>query len=210
MNAKKTAADTTNKKTLLYFLLIRDEIGMLPRPNIPPQEMGDAEAIATVKSKKKRSETGAKQTSIQALEHAYGVIDLLITRLEAYEKAIKKIERITHNAMIIFDNVDVGGRKPNVEIQRKAKEMATDHRSGKGKFPSARSLNDMVCEQLFKADPQAYIDSVKHRMKEKDVALNRISPVWRYWKNCFRPCSQKSMHNILVTLREATGKNKFA
>ena len=200
--AKKTpAASTINAKTLLHFMLIRDEIGMLPRPNKRQQESGYADA--TVNLKHKRSKSTSVPRSKQDLDLVHKTVDLLITRLEAYEEVIKKIDRIAHHSLTMFNNVDVGGRKPDVLIKKMAEEIATDYRSREGDFPSARLLNDLVCEKLFKADPQAYIDSVKHRMKSDEVAQYRSAPAWWYWKNCYRPTSARAMHNILTELRLA-------
>jgi hypothetical protein len=202
-NSKKaSSANTVNAKTMLHFMLIRDEIGMLPRPKLKSLESGSSAVQATEKSKKKIRRPASTEVSQQDLERVQAIVDLLISRLEAYEAVIEKVDRIAHHGLTIFDNVDVGGRRPDVVTAKMAQEIAIDHRRQKGEFPSARSLHDLVCESLFKTDPQGYIDSVKHRMKPEEVAQNRSDPAWWYWKKCPRPHSQKLMHNILVDLRQ--------
>jgi hypothetical protein len=202
-NSKRaSSANSTNAKTMLHFMLIRDEIGMLPRPQLVSLESGSVDMRSTKKSKQKKRRPASMKVSQQDLEHVQAAVDLLISRLEAYEAVIEKVDRIAHHGLTIFDNVNVGGRRPDVVTAKMAQEIAIDYRRQKGKFPSARALHDLVCERLFKADPQGYIDSIKHRMKPEEVAQNRSDPAWWYWKKCPRPYSERLMHNILVDLRQ--------
>lgn len=202
-NSKKaSSANTINAKTMLHFMLIRDEIGMLPRPQLKSLESESADVRATKKSKQKKGRLASTEVNQQDLDNVQATVDLLISRLEAYEAVIDKVDRIAHHGLTIFDNVDVGGRRPDVVTAKMAQEIAIDYRRQEGKFPSARALRDLVCERIFKADPQGYIDSVKHRMKPEVVAQNRSDPAWWYWKKCPRPHSEKLMHNILVDLRQ--------
>lgn len=199
-------ARTTNAKTLLHFMMIRDEIGMLPRPNIRPQKSGAPATPIALKSKWLRGKSDSDQSSNHTLAQACETVDLLITRLEAYEDVIKKVDRIAHHALNLFDKVDVGGRKPDILINAMAVEIATDYKGRKGKFPTGKYLRDLVRAALFKRDPQSYIDRVKKGHDEKVVALDRRDPRWFDWEKYDGPISEKSMHNILVALRLAEKK----
>jgi len=182
----------TNDWTLLHFMLINDAIVELSQPPLVPNGTVLVVDVNKIKAVVKRNSSASGQ-----LEE----IATLRNQINACARTIDKIHKIANHAIDKFDAVDVGGRKPAVET-KVATEIANEYYAQHAQFPRAKKLLDLVCERLFKQDPQAYIDRVSKSMTQEVVATHRRDPTWGYWKNAPRPCSESTMRNILINLRE--------
>jgi hypothetical protein len=178
---KKDIANTTIKKTLRYFLLIRDEISMLPRPN----------NHANKKITKSKEILGPKQ-----------IEKILISKLEFYEEVVAKIDGWSHKALLLLDQVDDGGRKKDNKHREMVKEFAIKYFKEKGKLPSASYVHKNLSQQIFKKNPMEYIQKYKGGMKSEEVELNSKHPTWTFWKHVRGPISERTISDILHELKK--------
>ncbi len=183
----------TNKDlTLLHFMFINDAIMDLRQPPLISRGKVLGVDDNKIKAVVKRDSSASGQRE---------EIEVLRKQVNEYVRTIDRIHKIANYAIDRFDSVDVGGRKPLV-LNGLAKEVANEYFTLNSKFPTAKKLLDLVCERSFKQDPQTYIDHVSKRMKQEEVATNRVDPAWWYWKKAPRPCSESTMRNILKELRQ--------
>jgi len=186
---------------LLYLMVIRDEIVQLPRPkrpqNLPGKKLGNAPPTPALEQQKLTSAVPCE--GLLAEERKLN--DRLIDLLDAYNQAIQKIDRIALHALRKFNDVQVGGRRPKLDIKEIAEEIALNHFEKYKKLPTSRSLRQDVRESFFKADPYQFIEKVKKAMDPKTVARYSIDPAWSYWRTVDGLTSERTMSAILTQLR---------
>ena len=192
---------------LLYLMLIRDEIVQLPRPkrpqNLLDKKLGNAPPTPALEQQKLTSAIPCE--GLLAEERKLN--DRLIDLLDAHNQAIQKIDRIALHALRKFRDVQVGGRRPKLDIKEIAEEIALNHFIKYKKLPTARDLLPKVRHSFFKKDPQQFIDRVKTGIDPKTVARYSIDPTWSYWGTVDGLTSERAMSTILTQLRHKIKNN---
>jgi hypothetical protein len=196
--AKKTR--TNKDSALLHFMFIRDEITSLPRPRQGNRnkKLDDDQVAPNVGKAKPTS----PKTCHQELAEEREQNDRLLDRLDEYERAIQKIDWITLHALRTLGNVQVGGRKPNLEIKELARAIAKQYLQEGKKLPTWKELDYKVRHALFKKDPQGFIERVKNGLDLREVLRNSIDPNWSYWRNVEGLVSERTWSAILTEIRE--------
>jgi hypothetical protein len=205
--AKKVRKTRNNRDyALLHFMFIRDEIAPLQRPRLGHlnKKLNDDQIDAPLEQVRPASAKGCREQ----LAEERTLNDRLIERLSAYELAIQRIDRIALHALSKFDDVQVGGRKPKLEVKEMAKEIATRHLQDKKKLPTWRELDYAVRHYFFKNDPQIFIEKVKKGMDSVEVARYRIDPNWSFWRTVDGLISERTLSSILTQLRNEIKKIK--
>lgn len=187
LTKKKTVNRNNKDQILLHFMFINDAIAQIDQPitNL------EVESFKEIQSLKKN------QSSAENLKE----LEILRAQHFAYEKALKTIHQITNIAINKFDRVNVGGRIQDNFIKETTEKIANDHLIEKGKYPYAKCLHGLVCQKLFKDDPQKYIESIKKKVDCNDLNTYRKNPSWSFWRNVKGPVSHKTISNILTKLR---------
>jgi len=202
---KKPSKVRNNRDSvLLHFMFIRDEIMSLPRPgkgNRNNKLDDDKVAPNVVKAK---STTSKSFNNELAKERELN--DRLLDKLDAYEHAIQKIDWIALHALKTLDDVQVGGRKPKLEITEMAIAVAKRHIEHKKKLPTWKELHNEVRHDFFKNDPQLFIKKVKKSMDPEEVARNSKDPKWSYWRHVAGLISERTASSILTQLRNENKK----
>lgn len=202
-------ARNNRDSTLIYLMLIRDEIVQLPRPQ-RPQTLLDTKLVNAPPSPALEQQ---KSTSTipceELLTKERKLNDRLIDLLEAYKQAIQKIDRIALHALRKFNDVRVGGRRPKLDIKEIAEEIALNHFEKYKKLPTAKNLLQQVRRSFFKKDPQQFIDRVKIGIDPKTVALYSVDPTWSHWETVDGLTSERAMSAILTQFRYKIKNNSL-
>ena len=204
-SAKKIRRIRNNRdSTLLHFMFIRDEITALPRPRrgnrnkkLDQAQLLPTDAKAGPTSSKKLQQELAEETALN---------DRLLGRLDAYDHAIQNIDRIALHALQTMEDVQVGGRKPNIEVKEMARVVAKKHLQERKKLPTSKELDDKVRHELFKENQKLYIEKVKKGLDQREVLRNSIEPTWSYWRNVGSLVSERTWSAILTEIRQETKK----
>ncbi len=206
--AKKAKKTQNNKDSaLFYFMFIRDEITSLPRPRQGNRnkKLDDGQVAANVAKAKPTS----SKTRHQELAEERELNDRLLDRLDSYEHAIQKIDRIALHALKTLGDVQVGGRKPNLEIleiKEIAKAIAKKYLQEGKKLPTWKELDYKTRHELFKKNPQRFIEKVKKGLDSREVLRNSIDPNWSYWRTVGGLVSARTWSAILTEIREEIKK----
>jgi len=186
---------------LLYLMLIRDEIVQLPRPQRPQNLLNKklVSAPPTPALEQQKSTSTIPCKALLAEERKLN--DRLLDLLDAYNQAIQKIDKIALHALRKFHDVQVGGRRPKLDIKEIAEEIALNHFEKYKKLPTSKSLLQEVRRSFFKADSFRFIEKVKKDMDPKTVARYSIDPAWSYWGTVDGLTSDRAMSAILTQLR---------
>ena len=194
-------ARNNRDSALLYLMLIRDEIVQLPRPQRPQNLLNKKLVNAPPTLALEQQKSTSTRPCEELLAEEGDLNDRLIDLLEAYKQAIQKIDRIALHALRKFNDVQVGGRRPKLDIKGIAEEIAVYHFEKYKKLPTAENLLQQVRHSFFKKDPQQFIDRVKIGIDPKTVALYSVDPTWSYWKTVDGLTSERAMSTILTQLR---------
>jgi hypothetical protein len=200
-SAKKTSNVRNNRDSvLLHFMFIRDEITSLPRSSKSNhnKKLDDDRTTPQVG----KAKTTSSKTCRQKLAEEKELNDRLLSSMEAYEHAIQRIDLIALHAMSTLGDVQVGGRKPKLEIKEMAIAIAKKHLQEKKKLPTWKELYYKVRHELFKKNPQRFIEMVKKGMDDREVLSNSIDPSWSYWSNVDGLVSERTLSTILTSLRK--------
>ena len=187
---------------LLHFMLIRDEITALPRPHRGNRNK-KLDHVKLVPTDAKIELTTSNELQ-QELAGETALNDRLLERLDEYDHAIQRIDRIALHALQTLGDVQVGGRKPNLEVKEMARAVVKKLLQEGKNLPTSKELDYKVRHELFKENPKIYIEKVKQGMDRKEVLRNSIHPTWSYWRNVGSLASERSWSEILKKIREET------
>ena len=204
-SVKKVSRVRNNRDSiLLHFMFIRDEITALPRPHRGNRnkKLDHAQLVPT---DAKVGATSSKKLQ-QVLAEERALNDRLLERLDDYDHAIQHIDRIALHALQTLGDVQVGGRKPNVEVKEMARTVVKKYMQEGKKLPTWRELDYEVRHELFKENPKLYIEKVKKGLDYREVLRNSIDPSWSYWRNVGGLVSERTWSEILKKIREETKK----
>ena len=192
---------------LLYLMVIRDEIVQLPRPKMPQNLLDKKLVNVSPTPALEQQKSTSTMPCEELLAEERKLNDRLIDLLDAYNQAIQKIDRIALHALRKFNDVQVGGRRPKLDIKKIAEEIALNHFKNDKKLPTSKSLLQEVRQVFFKADPHQFIEKVKKDMDPKTVARYSIDPAWSYWGTVDGLTSERAMSGILTQLRHKIKNN---
>ena len=202
-SANKVSRVRNNRDSmLLHFMLIRDEITALPRPHRGNRNK-KLDHVKLVPTDAKIELTTSNELQ-QELAGETALNDRLLERLDEYDHAIQRIDRIALHALQTLGDVQVGGRKPNLEVKEMARAVVKKLLQEGKNLPTSKELDYKVRHELFKENPKIYIEKVKQGMDRKEVLRNSIHPTWSYWRNVGSLASERSWSEILKKIREET------
>jgi len=210
VSPKSRRKTTVNDKTIILFDLIRHELLTLPRPTFNQQAKekysASKQTYSAVKTSLNRTQ-GIDQTDASPCD----ICDLLITRLDAYENAIVKIEQLIHVALTQFSEVNVGGRKPNEMVKKIGTKIASEFLQNNGNLPTATHLLEEVRKHFFQENPHWFIKIVSDHSKigPEIARQNSFDPNWNYWKHVEGLTSERAMSDLLRNIR-ITNENIFS
>jgi hypothetical protein len=202
--SKSSKTRNNRDSALLHLMFIRDEITLLPRPR-KGRHKEKSDDDLTVRLEKQLTPTSSKRCKEELAEEKK-LNGLLLERLEAYELAIQKIDQISLHALSTFAAVQVGGRKPKLEISEMARAIAKRHMEHKKELPTWKELHYEVRLHFFKNDPQLFIKKMKKGMDPVEVERNSIDPKWSYWRTVEGFISERKVSSILTQLRNENKK----
>jgi hypothetical protein len=202
---KKPSKVRNNRDSVsLYFMFIRDEITSLPRPRQDNRnkKLDDGQVAPNVAQAKPTS----SKTRHQELADERELNDRLLDRLDSYEHTIQKIDRIALHALNTLSDVQVGGRKPNLEIKEITRAIAKKYLQEGKKLPTWKELDYKTRHELFKKNPQHFIEKVKKGLDPREVLRNSIDPNWSYWRTVGGLVSERTWSAILTEIRKEIKK----
>ncbi len=202
--SKVSKTHNNRDSALLYFMFIRDEITLLPRPQ-QAQKNKKLDGDQTGRLLKQLNPASSPRGH-EDLAKEKGLNDLLLKKLDAYEIAIQRIDRIALHALRSFTAVQVGGRKPKLEIKEVAIAIAKRRLEHKKKLPTWKELHYEVRHYFFKNDPHFFIKKVSKDMDPVEVKRNSIDPNWSYWRSVDGLISERTASSILTQLRNENNK----
>jgi hypothetical protein len=202
--SKLSKTRNNRDSALLHLMFIRDEITLLPRPR-QGQHKKKLDDEKTGRLRKQLNTTSSKRCS-EKLAEEISLNALLLERLDEYELAIQRIDRIALHALCSFSAVQVGGRKPKLEINEMAKAIAKRHMEHKKELPTWKELHYEVRHHFFKNDPQLFIKKMKKGMDPVEAERNSIDPKWSYWRTVEGFISERKVSSILTQLRNENKK----
>lgn len=184
---------TVTARALILFDLIRSEIAMLPR---------------TGNSRSDGDSTSKTSTGIEVLLGEQAVLsqcktcDVLIKKLKAYENAIIKIDDMSLRALGHLEAVNLGGKPSYQWARSRAISIANGYYRKYNKFPTMRVLRGEFCYQLFRENPQLYIDKASAGLSDSDLAQMSRTPHWIQWsKREKKPVSGRWVSELLTELK---------
>jgi hypothetical protein len=192
---------TRHDRLLVVLDSIRSDIATLPRP--PNRRLdGDSNKRVAGGSATQKKSAGEVQSNEQSDILQYKTCDSLIGKLEAYERIIAKIDKLSEAALLNVESASLGG-KPGYDWARQgAISIANGYYKKHKKFPTMRVLREEFHYQFFRENPQLYIDKAGTRMSESDLVTLRRNPHWPQWCNKKeKPVSGRWMSALLTELR---------
>jgi len=187
---------TINDRTVMFFELIRSEIFTLPRPGNTytnkntNQNLAQSSAVNIATANDHLSSKNADPSDCNTCE-------ILLDKLDAYENAINKIDNMSRAALYRFNRVNVGGRKPNYDIEILVGRIASKFYERKGIFAKPVEVFELVCEDLFNRDPRAYAESIRGKTKIDTWVGRHMYMEWWNWKTLPRPVSYNTVRKYL-------------
>jgi hypothetical protein len=173
---------TSHDRLLIVLYSIRSDIATLPRP--PNRRLdGDSNKGVSGSSATQKKSVGEVQSNEQSDIRQCKTFDSLIGKLEAYERIIAKIDKLSEAALLNVESASLGG-KPGYDWARPgAISIANGYYKKHKKLPTMRLLRDEFCYQFFRENPQLYIDKAGTGMSESDLATLRRNPHWSHWRD---------------------------
>jgi hypothetical protein len=173
---------TSHDRLLIVLYSIRSDIATLPRP--PNRRLdGDSNKRVAESSATQKKSVGEVQSNEQSDIRQCKTCDSLIGKLEAYERIIAKIDKLSEAALLNVESASLGG-KPGYDWARPgAISIANGYYKKHKKLPTMRFLRDEFCYQFFRENPQLYIDKAGTGMSESDLATLRRNPHWSQWRD---------------------------
>lgn len=199
--SKKRPKLTTNDRATFIFELIRSDIFSLPRPIYERSKEKAKKKEVTHSAVVKKDACKHTQEESQSDQIACKTCDILIEKLEAYEKVIEKIDQMSKAGLMYFSQVNVGGKPREDWLRPQALRLAKEQYDDQGRFESAKNFHYELCRRLFEKNPGLYVEKAGQNILDSVYRDNSFNPQWSFWKNQPKPISNRWVSLFLTRCR---------